>query len=43
MALYRFPVELWLNDKLKERTAGFKPVVDAKRLEPNEVPLEAAC
>jgi len=41
--LYRFPVELWLNDKLKERTAGFKPVVDAKRLEPNEVALEAAC
>ena len=40
---YRFPVELWLNDKLKERTVGFKPVVDAKRLEPNEVVLEAAC
>ncbi len=40
---YRFPVELWLNDKLKERTAGFKPVVDAKRLEPNEIPVEAAC
>jgi anaerobic magnesium-protoporphyrin IX monomethyl ester cyclase len=34
-------VELWLNDKLKEMTAGFKPVIDAKRLEPNE--LEAAC
>jgi anaerobic magnesium-protoporphyrin IX monomethyl ester cyclase len=41
--VYGFPVELWLNDKLKERTAGFKPVVDAKRLEPNEIPLEATC
>jgi hypothetical protein len=42
-AAYRFPVELWLNDKLKQRIAGFKPVVDAKRLEPNEIPVEAAC
>ena len=41
--IFRFPVELWLNDKLKERTAGFKPAVDAKRLEPNEIPVEAAC
>ena len=41
--LYRFPVELWINDKLKERTAGFKPVVDARRLEPNPEPVEAAC
>jgi hypothetical protein len=40
---YRFPLELWLNDKLKERTAGFKPVVDAKRLEPNAIPAEATC
>jgi hypothetical protein len=38
---YRFPVELWLNKKLKERTAALKPAVDAKRLEPNTV--EAAC
>jgi anaerobic magnesium-protoporphyrin IX monomethyl ester cyclase len=30
-----FPVELWINDKLKARTAAaMKPVVDAKRLEP---------
>src|ERR1700719_153394 len=42
-SLYRFPVELWINDKLKERTAGYKPVVDARRLEPNPEPVEAAC
>jgi anaerobic magnesium-protoporphyrin IX monomethyl ester cyclase len=30
-----FPVELWINDKLKKRTAAaMKPMVDAKRLEP---------
>ena len=40
--VYGFPIELWLNDKLKERMPGFKPVVDAKRLEPNEIPAEAA-
>jgi radical SAM superfamily enzyme YgiQ (UPF0313 family) len=29
------PVELWINDKLKAKTAAaMKPVVDAKRLEP---------
>jgi anaerobic magnesium-protoporphyrin IX monomethyl ester cyclase len=39
--VYGFPVDLWLNDKLKERTAGYKPVVDARRLEPNAI--EAAC
>ncbi len=33
-SVYRFPVELWLNKKLKERTAALKPAVDAKRLEP---------
>jgi radical SAM superfamily enzyme YgiQ (UPF0313 family) len=38
---YSFPAELWLNDKLKERTPGYKPVVDARRLEPNA--LEPAC
>ena len=38
---YRFPVELWLNKKLKERTAALKPAVDAKRLEPNTV--EVTC
>jgi len=32
-----------LNDKLKARTAGFKPVVDARRLEPNPEQVEAAC
>jgi anaerobic magnesium-protoporphyrin IX monomethyl ester cyclase len=31
---YEYPVELWLNDRLKRRTASFKPAVDAKRLEP---------
>ncbi len=32
---YALPVELWINDKLKKRTAeASKPVVDAKRLEP---------
>ena len=31
---FALPVELWINNKLKERTAAaFKPVVDAKRLE----------
>jgi radical SAM superfamily enzyme YgiQ (UPF0313 family) len=32
--LYRFPIELWINDKLKKRMPAFKPAVDAKRLEP---------
>jgi anaerobic magnesium-protoporphyrin IX monomethyl ester cyclase len=32
--VYGFPVELWLNEKLKRRTAAAKPAVDAKRLEP---------
>ncbi len=41
-AAYRFPVELWLNKKLKEyNAAALKPAVDAKRLEPN--PVEATC
>jgi anaerobic magnesium-protoporphyrin IX monomethyl ester cyclase len=31
--LYGAPVELWVNDKLKNRIAA-KPAVDAKRLEP---------
>lgn len=31
---YAFPVELWLNDKLKRRVPAFKPAVDAQRLEP---------
>jgi len=32
---FALPVELWINDKLKQRTAAaLKPVVDAKRLEP---------
>ena len=35
--VFAAPVELWINKKLKERTAAaFKPVVDAKRLEPAE-------
>lgn len=38
--MYRAPVELWLNDKLKRHTA-MKPAVDAKRLA--NTPAEAAC
>lgn len=37
-----FPVELWINNKLKEKTAAaMKPVVDAKRLEAS--PEQVAC
>jgi radical SAM superfamily enzyme YgiQ (UPF0313 family) len=40
--VYAAPLELWINDKLKKRTAAIsKPVVDAKRLEPS--PGQAAC
>jgi anaerobic magnesium-protoporphyrin IX monomethyl ester cyclase len=39
--VYRLPVELWINDHLKRKMPGFKPAVDAKRLEP--LPSEAAC
>ena len=38
---YTLPVEIWLNDKLKKKTAASKPAVDAKRLEPSTG--EAAC
>jgi radical SAM superfamily enzyme YgiQ (UPF0313 family) len=38
--IYKAPVELWLNDKLKRHTA-MKPAVDAKRLA--NTPAEAAC
>ncbi len=38
--IYRAPVELWLNNKLKQHTA-MKPAVDAKRLA--TTPAEAAC
>lgn len=38
---YGFPLELWVNDKLKERMPNFKPAVDAKRLEP--AAAEAGC
>lgn len=37
---YRFPVEIWMNNKLKKITA-MKPAVDAKRLA--NTPAEAAC
>jgi radical SAM superfamily enzyme YgiQ (UPF0313 family) len=37
---YRWPVELWLNRKLKQYTA-MKPIVDAKRLA--NTPAEASC
>jgi anaerobic magnesium-protoporphyrin IX monomethyl ester cyclase len=32
--VYALPVELWISEKLKRKTAALKPVVDAKRLEP---------
>jgi anaerobic magnesium-protoporphyrin IX monomethyl ester cyclase len=38
---YRFPAELWINEKLKRKMAALKPAVDAKRLE--TVASEAAC
>jgi hypothetical protein len=31
---YAFPAELWINDRLRRRAVGYKPAVDAKRLEP---------
>ena len=38
---FAVPVELWINNKLKEKTAAaMKPVVDAQRLEPAE---QVAC
>jgi anaerobic magnesium-protoporphyrin IX monomethyl ester cyclase len=39
--VYAFPAELWINEKLKRRTASAKPAVDAKRLEPTTT--EATC
>jgi anaerobic magnesium-protoporphyrin IX monomethyl ester cyclase len=39
--VYAATAEIWLNEKLKKRTAAFKPAVDAKRLEASTV--EAAC
>jgi anaerobic magnesium-protoporphyrin IX monomethyl ester cyclase len=39
--VYAFPAELWINEKLKRRTASAKPAVDAKRLEP--ATTEATC
>ena len=38
--LYGFPVELWINNKLKQKIAALKPAVDAKLLEPA---TQAAC
>ena len=38
--VYKFPVEIWVNNKLKKITA-MKPAVDAKRLA--NTPAEAAC
>jgi radical SAM superfamily enzyme YgiQ (UPF0313 family) len=38
---YRFPAELWINERLKRKMAARKPAVDAKRLE--TAPSEAAC
>src|ERR1700675_2117493 len=39
--VYRFPAELWLNDRLKRKAMEFKPAVDAKRLE--NATSEATC
>jgi anaerobic magnesium-protoporphyrin IX monomethyl ester cyclase len=39
--VYGLPVELWINSKLKKRTAALKPAVDAKRL--SRTRAEAAC
>jgi anaerobic magnesium-protoporphyrin IX monomethyl ester cyclase len=39
--VYKYPVEIWLNNQLKKRTATSKPAVDAKRLA--NTPAEAAC
>jgi anaerobic magnesium-protoporphyrin IX monomethyl ester cyclase len=40
--VYKYPVEIWLNNKLKKRlAAASKPAVDAKRLA--NTPAEAAC
>jgi len=40
--VYKFPVEIWLNNKLKKRmAAAHKPAVDAKRLA--NTPAEAGC
>src|ERR1700748_2078161 len=39
--VYKYPVEIWLNNQLKKRTAPSKPAVDAKRLA--NTPAEAAC
>ena len=39
--VYDFPVELWINERLKRRAGPMKPAVDAKRLEP--AVGEAAC
>jgi len=32
--VYGFPVELWINDRLRKINPQYKPAVDAKRLEP---------
>ena len=39
--VYKYPVEIWLNNKLKNRLTAQKPAVDAKRL--SNTPAEAAC
>jgi hypothetical protein len=39
--MYALPVELWVNERLKRKTAALKPAVDAKRLEPSM--SEASC
>ncbi len=39
--VYKYPVEIWLNNKLKKKLGRSKPAVDAKRLA--NTPAEAAC
>jgi anaerobic magnesium-protoporphyrin IX monomethyl ester cyclase len=39
--VYKYPVEIWLNNKLKNLATAHKPAVDAKRLA--NTPAEAAC
>jgi anaerobic magnesium-protoporphyrin IX monomethyl ester cyclase len=39
--VYKYPVEIWLNNNLKRRVAASKPAIDAKRLA--NTPAEAAC
>jgi anaerobic magnesium-protoporphyrin IX monomethyl ester cyclase len=41
--VYAFPVETWMNDRLKRLNIVPKPAVDAKRLEPAQPATQASC